>query len=220
MERWLDIAFVGKAGSGKSTLAASFFGEAASTVKRRHINKNDVKIELFEIERADEMAELLETVDLVVCVMRMDDSRFRPEDTEIWRRLSYFGTNLWNKSVIALTFADRVSSLDDKGKEQKTKDRFIKKYHTWKKRIYTVFSENGVAEEVSHSIPIAPTAHYAEPKLYGTAWIGNFVKCMLLRVGGSDASARGGMWRALKDHVMAGNAEPTIRCETDWNARV
>lgn len=204
---------VGKPGSGKSTFAASFFGESLSSVNVRDINKNGVKIRLTEIEHTDEIAQLLEAADLVVCIMRMDDTRFRPEDTLIWQGLSRYGTkSFWDKAVVALTFADRVSSLDDKSKEQKTKDRFVKKYHAWKERIYKALSESGVAEEVFRSIPIAPTAHHTEPKLHGVSWIGNFVKCMLVRVGGSDG--RGGLWKALREHVEAG---PTIQCDIEWS---
>ena len=215
--RRLNVMFIGKHGSGKSSLATSVFDGAEIPVDNtvtsatlRDVSVNDVMVKLWEFSQpTQEIAQLLGAMDLVIYTLKMDDTRLRPDDMEMIQRLSKLGApDLWEKSVIALTFANRVSSLDDRSREQRNKDGLRKKYNQWKEGIHKVLSEIELDDEVVHKIPFIPAGHRTQPRLFGESWMSNFVKCLL--VGMRESDAVGGMWRALKDHVEVNGF--TIKC--------
>lgn len=206
--RWLNIMFIGKYMSGKSDLAASIFDGTDITVDKalsatlRGVSMNNVTIKLWEFSQpTQEVAQLLGTMDLVICTLKMDDTRLRPEDVKIMQGLSKLGgPDLWKKGVIALTFANKVSSVDSRNREQRNKDITSSKYNDWKDTVFKeAFSEIGLDGEVMHKIPFIPAGHHTQPRLFGESWKSNFVKCLL--VGMRESSTIGRVWRALKGHV-------------------
>jgi hypothetical protein len=161
--------------------------------------------------------ELVKPVDLVLYAIRMDDTRFRPAEEELLQDLLKCGIDFWNKSLVVLSFANRVGSVNSKNREEKSKAILMMKHEQWKKRalsvllVSTVSSEYKLPNEVLNHIPFAPVGHHTEPKLFDKLWMSDLVKCMLVRMGESEAG--GGLWKALKGHVDRREDEPTIQCE-------
>ena len=211
--RRLNVMVIGKHGSGKSSFVDSVFDGADIPVVdtvTSGVSKNGVKIKMWEFSQlTHEIVELLGSMDLVIYTLKMDDTRLRPDDIDMVQRLSKLGVpDLWEKSLVALTFANRVSSLDDKSREQRSEGSFKKKYKQWKDGICKVLSEIGLDDEVVRRISFIPAGHSTQPRLFGEPWMSNFVKCLL--VGMRESDAVGGMWRALKDHVEVNGF--TIKC--------
>lgn len=132
----LDILIVGRSGTGKSTLIGSLFG--SGEVERRvmedfgvpSVTVANLVAEGMAVkalfwnspgvydgtsnEHIKKMKDLLSSIDLVVYTLRMDETRMRPEDIEIMQKLTQaFGSSLWRMGILVLTFANRVSYLDD-----------------------------------------------------------------------------------------------------------
>ena len=207
--RRLNVMVIGKHGSGKSSFVTSVFDADIPVVDTvtSGVSKNGVEIKMWEFSQlTQEITQLLGAMDLVIYTLKMDDTRMRPDDIDMVRRLSKLGVpDLWKKSVVALTFANRVSSLDDRSREQRSEGSFKKKYKQWKDK---VLSKIGLDDEVVRRIPFIPAGHCTQPRLFGESWMSNFVKCLL--VGMRESDAVGGMWRALKDHVEVNGF--TIKC--------
>ena len=122
----VNIMLVGKRGTGKTTLAQTFFAnsefgntEDSSKSMTVHVtSRNGVQVRLGFWDAAGtkpQLEDVLKNIDLVIFTVKMDDTRYRPEDRELLEKASKsFGNNhhLWSKTMVALTFANRVRYVD------------------------------------------------------------------------------------------------------------
>ena len=77
--------------------------------------------------------------DVFIYCLKMDDSRFYPEDKNAIRKLTArFGPQkLWKNAVVALTFANRIEDPDD-GDER---EYFSRELSEWQKAINDILTE-------------------------------------------------------------------------------
>lgn len=221
----LNIMVIGRFGTGKSTLARSLFGTEAESAacndgpfSECSVSTNGVPVNLmFWSPRAnwEQVERVLDTVDLVIFTLRMDDTGWRPEDGYILNNLSEkFGKRLWNKAIVALSFANRVTYLDDSGREQKTRKYLTKRNKQLQGHIQEHLAKNEVNVD---SMPVVPVGHYADPaKLFQEdeePWMSHLIKCILVKLKGTTAS--GGMWRAKKKDVQLSKGQTSLSCEIE-----
>ncbi len=96
-------------------------------------------------EHIKKMKDLLSSIDLVVYTLRMDETRMRPEDIEIMQKLTRaFGSSLWRMGILVLTFANRVSYLDDHQTMRQSKEHIMKRARQWEERVHEVLIDEGV----------------------------------------------------------------------------
>ena len=97
-------------------------------------------------------------------------------------------------------------------REQKSLDKFRRKYNEWRDRIRKTLKQSGVKSDVVEDIPFVPAGHKTEPRLFEELepWMEQFAKCVLVRRKGHEAN--GGLWRALREHVLAHTSTSTIEC--------
>jgi len=95
--------------------------------------------------------------DIVIYCLKMDDTRCRRDDKDAIRMLtSGFGKDLWKKTVVALTFANRVAPADG-GDE----DAFFKKmFSSWKEEIDGLLTELQIDSQVRIDLKVVPTGNY------------------------------------------------------------
>lgn len=199
-EEGLSILIVGRAGTGKSTLINGLIGreeeeelisEKYSSFKFESLNINGMPLALMfwnspKQQDADsgEIKQRIEKVDLVMYVLRMDDTRIRPQDSTILRTLSrVFGRTLWSKAMFVLTFANKVEYLDGRHIPRRTKEYLNKKTLHWESFIHECLSQEGLPEVAIRDIPIVPVGHYSDLMMFeGEDWTVLFVDSILKRL--------------------------------------
>ncbi len=109
---------------------------------------------------ADITTKIKGELDLVIFCLKMDDTRFRPEDKQTIKMLTKaFGKELWNNAVIALTFANKVE--DPKGGDKEA--FFLEELEVWRKAINSFFrDELELDSELLQSLPLVPTGNYRQ----------------------------------------------------------
>lgn len=181
----LSILVVGKTGTGKSTLIEGLFGQKvergvlkdmASSITECNIDNNGVPLRILfwspgaydgvfsQDEQTKKMKELMKQMDLFIYTIRMDDTRMRPDDAQTIHRLSkMFGSSLWRKGMVVLTFANRVSYLDSHHTMRRSKEHLLKRAKQWEGHIHDILTKEGI---VVKDIPIVPAGHHTEPQLF------------------------------------------------------
>ena len=115
----------------------------------------------------NKIKELYGSVDLILYVMRMDETRMRPEDGEIMRKLTrFFGTSFWRRSLFVLTFGNRVGYLDAQQIMQRSKEHSAKRARQWEEHVHSVLRDEGVPESMLRGIPFVPAGHPLEQQLF------------------------------------------------------
>lgn len=192
----LTILVVGRAGTGKSTLINGLFSveeeqkkptsfnqnKPPFVAKKHVINKVPLSLMFWNSpkENSNEV-EKVKDVDLIVYTLKMSDPRFQPEDKKIMRILvEIFGTGFFNKTVFALTFANKVGFVDTHGKHQRNKETIETKKSEWKNMIMATLKELSDAE--LGSIPVVTVGHRSEPVLFDKLWLTEMLKAFLLQL--------------------------------------
>ena len=179
-----SILITGKTGVGKSSLVNALVGR---TVAKEGHEKDPRRAEFFSycaevIEGievriwdspglqdgtdnehfylADIEGKITGELDLVIYCLKMDDTRFYPEDKKTIQILTQaFGKELWKNAVIALTFANKVEDLD----EGDRKAFFLEELENWREEINSFFrDELEIDSELLLSLPIVPTGYYQQ----------------------------------------------------------
>ena len=127
----IKVALVGKTGVGKSRPVNALIDEhqayegdslspGTKNVAAYKTEKHGIEIEIFdapgvqdgtdhENEYLQQISQIMEDVDWLLYCVRMNDRRFRPEDSSALEKfIAQLRFELWKKSLIVLTFANEV----------------------------------------------------------------------------------------------------------------
>ena len=184
----LGVLIIGKPTTGKSTLISGLLGRDVKrssvadvpflTTSTVQVGEVTVQIlfwnspgvynsDLDDEKKVCRVKNLLESIDLVIYTMKMDDTRIRPEDVEIMRKLTQtFGATVWEKALFVLTFANRVSYLNNRQQMRRSKDHHNRQLGQWKEHVHTILCDLGLPKDLIRYIPFIPAGHSAEPRLF------------------------------------------------------
>lgn len=206
----LSILVTGRPGTGKSTLMSDLLGREVnrrsvedlevSSISASTVQIDGVSVRTFfwnspgiydgalnEENKVKKLRSLLDSIDLVIYAMRMDETRMRPEDTEIMQKLTQtFGVSLWRKGMFVLTFANRVNYLDDRQTMRRSKEHSAKRAGQWEERIREVLIKEGVSDGLLTGVPYVPVGHSTEPWLFAgeEPWRSHLMTSINARVSG------------------------------------
>lgn len=209
-QKKLSFVLTGKTGVGKSRLVNALVGEnvadegqqrdaCTNTATPYKVTKENIDILVWDSPglqdgNADYSNWYLETlkdinsrycIDVVIYCLKMDDRRFYPEDKKAIRKLTEgFGKELWKKTVIALTFANKIEDPD----EIDDQIYFLKEFTEWERQLRGVpsgiLTELQIDSEVLSALPIIPVGNYAgrpkkpKPLPNGDNWLGElWISC-------------------------------------------
>ena len=200
-EDGLDILVIGKAGTGKSTLIKGLFGKNVEksvtdlslpsiASSELSVDGSSVKVTFWtspgiyngiseDLNRVEKMKEQISSSDLVLYVLRMDDTRLRPEDIKTMQTLSKtFGDDLWTRGIVALTFANRVYYLDREQVMTRSKQHVSERRKLWEGHVYENLLEGGISNTIVRRLSVVPVGYYAEVKLFPDVepWKNDFVR--------------------------------------------
>ena len=209
---------MGRAGTGKLTLINSLFGKekAASCVSNLpmatcnmyHNSGVSVNIMKWRLPRSSDIEEavnilgsILDTTDLVLFALRMDDKSFRPTDVHMMQEMSrQHGDGAWTKVSFIFTFANLVRGLD---KHQNVID--TPEYRTEQGQLLEEFAREilrnkSISESVIEDMPFLSAGLPSKQQLTGEKepWTSHLVKCVAYRAGRKEGGA---LRRAVKGHV-------------------
>ena len=192
----------GKSSAGKSTLIYGLLGLneeeinkkqeiSSATLSEQKITSHGVSVTVLEWRSLEhDQSDLdgnviyqIKNVDFVLFTIRMDDPRYRPGHKTSMRKLGHhFGADIWKKTIIALTFANRVDFVDRDGKLMRTKEYLDKKLEHWTKGIHEILDEEFIPVDMINELPIIPTGYYKYPLLYEESWVDSLIGNILSRV--------------------------------------
>ena len=223
----LKILVVGKHGIGKRTLVAELFGERqecsgdnqvySSDTRCDQFSINGVSIEVFISDTPHLKSHHLKMLDLVLLAIRMDDTRYRGDDQEVLEVLTRrTGPSVWSRGMLALTFANKVTFLDEAGMERQSKEHLMRKARHWVNSVHGTLRNEGVAQAILSEVPAVPVGHPSKVQLYDDteSWKTALIKCMIVRLKESDVAASAAMWQVMKENIQLRKEESTIKC--DW----
>ena len=186
-QKKLSFLLTGKTGVGKSRLVNALVGEdvadegqqrdsCTNTATPYKVTKEDIDILVWDSpglqDGNDDCSNwYLENlkdinsrygIDVVIYCLKMDDRRFYSEDKKAIRKLTEgFGKELWKKTVIALTFANKIQDPDEIDHDI----YFLKEFTEWERQLRGVpsgiLTELQIDSQVLSALPIIPVGNYA-----------------------------------------------------------
>ena len=199
-QKQLDIVITGKTGVGKSRLVNALVGRHVAKEGRErkdctdHVTPYRAVIDGIEVLVWDspglrdgafneelyftKLAENLKSgFDVMIYCIKMDDKRFYDEDQKAIQTLTKgFGKDLWKKTVIALTFANKIEDPDE-GDELAY---FIGEKYFWEKAIDEYLIQLDIADQVRRDLPVVEAGNYKKLRLPTTEhWLAElWTKCL------------------------------------------
>lgn len=181
-QKHFSILIVGKFGTGKSSLINGLVGKpvaeegrkketGCTTETTKHSGViNGIELRVWDtpgLENVDskddshlrDIAEKLnEDIDLMVYCLKMTDDRFYMDDKKAMKKLTEaFGKELWEHTVIALTFANRVQDP----REGDEKLYFEEELGFWQEAIESFLKDElKIGPEIIQSLRILPTGYH------------------------------------------------------------
>ena len=221
----VSILVTGRSGTGKHDLVRGLLGEApqCSSSSEPH-NLPQCKVhyqgvcfsvsfwslpELNAEEYWKAVTSLLRNLDLVIYAVRMDDTRLRPEDMSNLRRLTQdFGEQLWEKGIVALTFANKVTHLNDRQVMIRSEAFSKIRANEFKTRISNLLAEEGRMSD----LPFIPAGYFTEPRLFEgvESWVSQLLKCAIVRMGRAGRGAGGGLWKVGRSRVQLDPTDTSV----------
>ena len=143
-------------------------------------------------------------VDLVICTIKVDDTRIRPEDTDLIKKFSKtFSRNMWRRTIFVLTFANKITFLNEDQTMHQRSDHIRKKLQEWENKIRELLVEENVPNALLEELRFIPAGHKSEPQLFKN-WMVFLSKYMIFKA--SD-SKRPAVVKALKRHMNINTKE-------------
>ena len=225
----VSILVTGRSSSGKHYLVRGLLGKASqhssySNIPQSKIFKRGICFrvsfwslpELNDAEYWNAVKKMLRNLDLVVYAVRLDDIQLGPEDVYNLRRLTReFGERLWEKAMVALTFANRVTYLNERQVVIRSKAFSKSRANRFRTRISNILTEEGrVTRAVVNNLPVVPAGHLKEARLFEgeEPWASQILRCAIIRLNGTGSYASGALWTASKHRVQLSPDPSTITC--------
>ena len=186
----VSLVIVGRAGVGKTALANAISKEDLGTESNGldadskefldySTNRQGVDIKIcdcpglqgnFSQDENSFLTTLKEKVnqcDVVIYCMRMDAVRLEKMDVENIKLISQsLGVDFWNKTVVALTFANLVTCPPSFQAADSNKESWLnQRAQDWQTELRSRLYEAGIPEDVADKIPLVPVG-YNKPTLY------------------------------------------------------
>ncbi|CAH3130400.1 unnamed protein product [Pocillopora meandrina] len=185
----VNILLSGKTGVGKSYLTNALLGESLAVegydidpqtdnVTAFEVVKNGVSITVFDTpgladatgndeEYLRKINEKVNHFDLFLFCTEMTSRRFRTDDLETIKKLTEaLGEKLWQHALVVLTFANEVSLLPAKKKDNVPEVTFFNnRFLAFKKAIKKHLVAIGVPEITVTNLPFTPAGELDDPRL-------------------------------------------------------
>ena len=173
----LSILVIGESGSGKTSLVNNLLGEEIAKEEEASTSPmttfrgavQGVSVTVYEVsglsveneQHQKEMQALILSAPLsfILYCFNMSETRMRQSLINTFKVFHNAGVN-WNKTVIALTFADNlpVPKAQQRNPNFNKKDHFTTRLKEWKSEVYRVLtSEVGVPAETAKLIDMLST---------------------------------------------------------------
>lgn len=230
-QEWLEVSVrtirmlvTGKTGTGKSTLINSLFGYKVAVeghnltletteVKSHTQIANGIPLIIFDSpglqdgldeEEAyiEDMVSKCTQLDLIMYTIRMDNERIPDDDMKAMKTLTdAFGMEFWKRSMIVLTFANKVQDPSNPENVVKNVVYFNYKLKKWTENLPHLFKTKlKMPDEIADSIPIIPAGYFNQRDLPGlNYWFTNFWMTALKRMKETGSNSHNYMLHYSKD---------------------
>ena len=186
----VSLVIVGRAGVGKTALANAISKEVVGTESNGldadstefldySTNRQGVDIKICDspglqgnLTQDDDnfltrLQEKVNPCDVVIYCVRMDAVRLEKMDVENIKLISQsLGVDFWNKTVVALMFANLVTCPPSFQADDSSKENWLnQRAQDWQTELRSRLYEAGIPEDVADKIPLVPVG-YNKPTLY------------------------------------------------------
>ena len=162
-------------------------------------------------EAVSSLHNVLETRDLVLFALRMDETRIRPADILMMQEMSrQLGDSAWLKVSFILTFANLVRGVDEEHNLIDTLEYRTKRGQLLEKLARRILRKANIPKLVVENIPFLPAGFSVEQHILigEEPWMSHLVKCVANIAGGKVGEV---LQKALDGHVTL-YATATSKC--------